>query len=244
METVATCFTTDGNDSYHGLAPSFFEEMTRCRRQKHCRRRPDNPNSPSKIRKYRVNLSLLHLFTSARSRLLFRGWRQLPRTRTVVFRRDDTLPTLKTSLEMTRQPNGRSIFRNLVLFTFTRSQLTLHGGSAAGWWLPEIAQTARNRRQNIAGTTRINRDTTNTKIYAKGSSKTSRNTSFLRLRTTPRLTALRTVFFLLSLATAFVFTFQKSFLDDLDPTEKPRYTYYSFFVDSIYSKTIHIIGKK
>ena len=64
------------------------------------------PNGPSKFRKYRVYLPLLHLFTSARSRLLFHGWRQrqLSRTRTVVFRRDDTLPTSKTSLEMTRQP--------------------------------------------------------------------------------------------------------------------------------------------
>ena len=26
METVATCFTTDGNGSYHGLAPSIFKE--------------------------------------------------------------------------------------------------------------------------------------------------------------------------------------------------------------------------
>ena len=67
METVATCSTTDGNGSYHGLVPSFFEEMTRCRRQKHCRRRPDNPNGRSKFRKYRVHLPLLHLFTSARS---------------------------------------------------------------------------------------------------------------------------------------------------------------------------------
>ena len=31
---VATCSTTDGNGSYHGLPPQFFEEMTRCRRQK------------------------------------------------------------------------------------------------------------------------------------------------------------------------------------------------------------------
>ena len=41
METVATCSMTVGNGSYHGLAPSFFEEMTRFRRQKHCQRRPD-----------------------------------------------------------------------------------------------------------------------------------------------------------------------------------------------------------
>ena len=29
METVATCSTTDGNGSYHGLVPSFFKGMTR-----------------------------------------------------------------------------------------------------------------------------------------------------------------------------------------------------------------------
>ena len=72
IEMVATCSTTDGNGSYHGLAPSFFEEITRCRHQKH-RRRPDNPNGPSKFRKYRMNLPLLRLFTSAQSRLLFRS---------------------------------------------------------------------------------------------------------------------------------------------------------------------------
>ena len=66
MESVATCFTTDGNGSYHGLAPSFFEQMTRYRRQKHCRRRPNNPNSQSIFRKYRVSLPLLRLFTSTR----------------------------------------------------------------------------------------------------------------------------------------------------------------------------------
>ena len=58
MKTVATCSTTDGNASYHELAPSFFEEMTCCRHQKHCRRRPENPNGPSKFRKYRVHLPL------------------------------------------------------------------------------------------------------------------------------------------------------------------------------------------
>ena len=106
METVATWSTTDGNGSYDGLSPLFFEQMTRRRRQKHCQRRPDNPNGPSKFRKYRVYRPLLCMFTSARSRLLFRSWqqRQLPRTCTFVFRTDDTLPTSKTSLEITRQP--------------------------------------------------------------------------------------------------------------------------------------------
>ena len=72
----------------------------------HCQWWPGNPNDPSKFRKYRMYLPLLRLFTSMRSPLLFRGWRQqqLPLTRTVIFRRDDTLPTSKSSLEMTRQP--------------------------------------------------------------------------------------------------------------------------------------------
>ena len=31
METVATCTTTDGNGSCHGLKPLFFDDMTGCR---------------------------------------------------------------------------------------------------------------------------------------------------------------------------------------------------------------------
>ena len=103
MEMVATCSTTDSNGSCHGLAPSFFEEMTPCW-QKHRRRWPGNPNGRSKFRKYRVYLPILRLLTSMRSWLLLRGWRQqlLPLTHAIVFRRDDTLPTSKTSLVMTR----------------------------------------------------------------------------------------------------------------------------------------------
>ena len=72
------CSMADGNYSCHGCVPSFFEEMTHCRRQKHHRRWPGNPNGRSKFRKYRVYLPILHLlvFTSTRSRLLLGGWRQ------------------------------------------------------------------------------------------------------------------------------------------------------------------------
>ena len=73
---VATCSTTDGNGSCHGLAPSFFEEMTRCRRQKHRRQWPGNHIGPSKFGKYHVYLPILRLFMSMRSRLMLRGWRQ------------------------------------------------------------------------------------------------------------------------------------------------------------------------
>ena len=92
METVATCSMTDGNVSCHGLALSFFEVMTHCRRQKLSRRWTGNPNGRSKFHKYRVYLPILCLFTSMRSRLLLRNWRQrqLPQTHAVVFRRDDT----------------------------------------------------------------------------------------------------------------------------------------------------------
>ena len=91
------CSTADGNGSCHGLAPSFLEDITCCQRQKPHQRWPGNPNGRSKFRKYHVYLPILHLFTSTRSRLLRHGWRQqqLPRTRAVVFRRDDMLPMSK-----------------------------------------------------------------------------------------------------------------------------------------------------
>ena len=86
------------------------------------------------------------VFTSTRSWLLFRGWRQLPQTRSIGFQRDDTLPTSKLHWKWPDNPNGRSKFSNLHLFTLTISQLTL-----CGWQrLTENAQTAHSRRQNIA----------------------------------------------------------------------------------------------
>ena len=55
------CSAADDNSSCYELAPSFFEEMTRCQRQKHRRRWPGNPNSKSKFRKYRAFLPILRL---------------------------------------------------------------------------------------------------------------------------------------------------------------------------------------
>ena len=79
------CYAADGSSSCHAPAPSYFEEMTRCRRKKIHWRCPGNPN-------------------------------------------------------------GRSKFSNLGLFTFTRSQLTLRWRLHSLWQLPEIAQIARCRR--------------------------------------------------------------------------------------------------
>ena len=44
-------------------------------------------------------------------------------------------------------PNGRSKFRTIGLFMFTRPQLTLRRRLRGWWQIPEIAQTASNRRQ-------------------------------------------------------------------------------------------------
>ena len=124
----ATCYTTYRNGSYHELAPSFFEEMTRCRRQKHCRRPPDNPIGPSKLRKYRVYLLLLRPFTSAPSRLLFHGSGSSGSCHAPVpsyFKEMTCCRRQKLHWRWPGNPNSRSKFRNLGLFTFTRSQLIL-----------------------------------------------------------------------------------------------------------------------
>ena len=128
------CSAADGSGSCHAPAPSYFEDMTRCRRQKLHWRWPGNPNGRSKCR----NLGLLHDC----------DWRS-------------------------------------------------GGGFTAGWRLPEITQTASNQRQNIAGMTRIDWNSTNTIIYAYEIKQNVSKNFFLLLRMTLRLTALRTVFFLL-----------------------------------------------
>ena len=76
-------------------------------------------------------------------------------------------------------PNGPSNFRNLGLFTFTRSQLTPRR-RLRGWWrLPQIAQTARCRRQKhrrrLPGSIEIPQIR---KFMPTRSSKASRKTSF------------------------------------------------------------------
>ena len=143
IEMVASCSMTDGNGICHGLAPSFFEEMKRCRCQKHCWRWPGNHYCWSKFRNI-AHTFRFYVFTSSRSRLLLRSWRQrqLPWTRTVVFWKDDTLPTSKTSLAMTR------IDRNLCVWDQARPLekhfFLLLGhrryDSIAHWFFPTITR--------------------------------------------------------------------------------------------------------
>ena len=118
----------------------------------------------------------------------------MPCTRTVVFRGNDTLPTSNTSVEMTRpgNPNDRSNFRNLGLFTFTRSQLTLRRLLAA---FGDRSNGTLPMSKTSSAITRINRNSANTQIYAYEIKQSVSKNFVLLLRTTPRLTALCTVYF-------------------------------------------------
>ena len=189
METVSTCFTTDGNGSYHGLAPWFFEEMTRFRRL--------------------CTSALLRLFTSARSRLLFHGSGSCHAPALSYFEQMTRCQRQKLHWRWPGNPNGWSKFRNLGLFTFTRSQLTLRW-RLRGWWrFLEIAQTARNRRQ------KHRRDDQDRLKFCKYENiclrdQTKRLKNFyLLLRTTPRLTALCTAYFPAIIHNGFCFHIRK-----------------------------------
>ena len=82
-------------------------------------------------------------------------------------------------------PNGRSKFCNLVLFMFTRSQLTLGRRLmvASGDCSNGMLLTSKTSPAMI----RIDRNSTNTKIYACEIKQNVSNNFFLLLRTTPRL---------------------------------------------------------
>ena len=95
------CSTADGNGSYHELAPLFFKEMTRCRRQKHHWRWPGNPNGRWKYGKYRIYQFYFSEIATNAPQLMATA---VAMDRAIVFEKDDMLPMLKTSSEMTKQP--------------------------------------------------------------------------------------------------------------------------------------------
>ena len=155
-------------------------------------RRPDNPNGPSKFRKYRVSLTLLRLFTSAQSLLLFHGSGSCHTPAPSYFEEITRCQRKKLDWRWPGNPNGRLKFRNLGLFTFTRSQLTLRR-QLRGFWR-SLKQHVTDVK-NIAGMTRIDRNSANTKIYDYEIKQNVLKNFFFLLRMPPRLTALRTVFF-------------------------------------------------
>ena len=134
--------------SYHGLAPSFFEEMTRCRRQNHSRRRPGNPNGPSKFRKYRVYRFYVCLRLRDRdccSAADGNGSCYAPAPS--YFEEMTRCRRQKLHWRWPGNPNDRLKFRNLGLFMFTWSQLMLRRWLHGWWRLSEIALTACRRCQ-------------------------------------------------------------------------------------------------
>ena len=155
------CSAADVSSSCHAPASSYFEEMTRCRRQKLHWRWPGNPN-------------------------------------------------------------GRSKFRNLGFFMFTRSQLTLRRRLSGRWRLSEIAQTARSRRQKHRQDDQIDRNSANTKIYAYKIKQNVSENFFLLLRITSRLTVLGTVFLSCYHSQRLLFSHSKN---NFSTIEKQRYTY-------------------
>ena len=159
------------NGSYHRLAPSFFEEMIW-----YCRLWKDNPNGPSKFRKnitctFRFYVCLRLRDRDCCSAADGSDSYQAPASsyfEEVIHRRRQ-----KLHWRWPGNRNGRSKFCNLDLFTFTRSQLTLRR-RLRGWWrLPDIAQTARNQRQQ-----HCRDDQDRSKFMPMRSSKTSWKTSF------------------------------------------------------------------
>ena len=122
------------------------------------------------------------------------------------------------------------------------------GGSAADGSFRRSLKQHVTDVKNIAGLTLIDRNSANTTIYAYEIKQNVSKNLFLLLRTPLRLMALRSIFFFCYHWQWLLFTHLKNnfstTFDDLDLTEKPRYTYCRiFFVVSIYIKTIDIIKK-
>ena len=107
-------------------------------------------------------------------------------------------------------PNGRSKFRNLGLFTFIRSQLMLRRWLRGFWRLLEIAQTARNRRQKHR---RDDQDRSKFRKYenlcVRNQAKRLEKLLFPATKAAAIYGIAHCFYFLLSLARAFVFTFEK-----------------------------------
>ena len=242
METVATCSTTDSNGSYHGLAPSFFEEMTRCRHQKHCLRWPDNPmvhrNSANIACTFRFYVSLCLCDRDCCSMADSSGSCHVPAPS--YFEEITHCRRQKLHWRWRSNPNGRSKFRNLGLFTFTWSQLTLRR-RLCGWWrLPEIAQTARIRRQ------KHRRDVQDWSKFLKYENlclqDQAKRVEKLLFSCYERHCAL---FFSSYHSQRLLFSFSKNnFSTTLIPTENRDIHIVEILVDSIYSKTIDILRKK
>ena len=174
------CSAADCSGSCHTPAPSYFEEITRCRR-KFDWRWPGNPN-------------------------------------------------------------GRSKFHNLGLFTFTRSQLTLRLRLRGFWRLLKIAQTAHNRHQIHR---RDDQDRSKCRkcenLFLRNQTKCLEKVLFPAMNAAA-IDGIAHCFFFCYHWQRLLFSHSKNNFSTTWPSPKNRDIHIvEFFVDSIYSKTIDII---
>ena len=120
-------------------------------------------------------------------------------------------------------PSGQSKFRNLGLFKFTWSQLTAAPRlmAASG----DSSYGTLHTLKTSPAMTRIDRNSTNTQIYAYKIKQSVSQNFFLLLRTTPRLTALHTVYFPAITRNGFCFHIKQIISRWPEPTKKSRYIY-------------------
>ena len=136
------CSAADGSGSCHAPAPSYFKEITCCRRKKLDRddqtilmvhRNSANITCPFR---FYVCLRLRDRYCCSAAD----GSDSYHTPAPSYFEEITRCRHKKLDWRWPGNPNGRSKFRNLGLFTFIRLQLTLRGR------LLEIAQAALNRR--------------------------------------------------------------------------------------------------
>ena len=178
METVATCSTTDGNGSYHGLTPSFFEEMTRCRRKKNIAGGDQtilmlHRNSANNACTFRIYVCLCLCDLDCCSAAYGSGSCHAPAPS--YFEEITRCRRQKLHWRWPGNPNGRSKFCNLGLFTFTRSQITLRRRLRCFW--RSLKQHVSDVK-NIAGWPGLIQIPQIRKFMPTKSSKTSLKTSF------------------------------------------------------------------
>ena len=190
----------------------------------------------------RLTASLLRLFTSTRSLLLFRSrrQRQLPRTRAEMTR----CRHQKLHWRWPGNPNGRSKLRNLLCLRLQYRNKSFGGGSAADGGF------RRSLKRHIADIKNIARKDQNRSKFHKYKNLDLRNQAKclkkipFAAKNDAAIDGIAHCFFSYYHSHRLLFPPTKNnFSTTFNPTKKQRYTQF-FFVDSIYSKTINIIRKK
>ena len=149
METVATCSMTDGNGSYHRDSRHRFSKRWHVASVKNI---AGDDQTTLMVHGTSANIACstctsvyVCAIATVVPRLTVVAVATHPNRR--ISKRWHVADVKKLHWRWPGNPNGQSKFRNLGLFTFTWSQLTLRW-RLRGWWrLPKIAQTARCRRQ-------------------------------------------------------------------------------------------------